>query len=253
MEKSDREFFIRLYLENKNLSDENKQLLINIFTNAIVSPEQSQLHQDCYCALFHLVAIFNELPDSDHRFMKYSQMVAQIKSLDQFVAMAEKIFNDNNHVTVIKFTSDGEYESQNPVPEAPNRNQTNLLDPEPDELDKHVNVLLPDKDSPKPSISTKHPWLPWVIAGLIIGFTVAAVVIASIASFGLVPASITVGAAIATAVSLTVTSTIAGGFIGAAIKRCKDFFANLNVYLCSRLWCFWVGGFYEVEFYFVKK
>ena len=32
-----------------------------------------------------------------------------------------------------------------------------------------------------------------------------------------------------------------------------DFFANLNVYLCSRIWCFLVGGFYEIEFHFVKE
>lgn len=24
--------------------------------------------------------------------------------------------------------------------------------------------------------------------------------------------------------------------------------ANLNLFLCERLWCYWVGGFYEVEF-----
>jgi len=29
-------------------------------------------------------------------------------------------------------------------------------------------------------------------------------------------------------------------------------FANLNPYLASRLWCFWVGGFDEIEFHFVK-
>jgi len=25
-------------------------------------------------------------------------------------------------------------------------------------------------------------------------------------------------------------------------------FANLNLFLCERLWCYWVGGFYEVTF-----
>jgi len=29
-----------------------------------------------------------------------------------------------------------------------------------------------------------------------------------------------------------------------------DFAANLSPYLCSRLWCFWVGGFEEMEFEF---
>ena len=33
-----------------------------------------------------------------------------------------------------------------------------------------------------------------------------------------------------------------------------DFFANLSPYFCSRIWCFWVGGFEEIEFVFrVKK
>jgi len=29
-----------------------------------------------------------------------------------------------------------------------------------------------------------------------------------------------------------------------------DFFANLSPLLCSRLWCYWVGGFEEIEFVF---
>jgi SAM-dependent methyltransferase len=28
--------------------------------------------------------------------------------------------------------------------------------------------------------------------------------------------------------------------------------ANLSPYMCSRLWCFWVGGFEEIEFHFEK-
>ncbi len=30
-----------------------------------------------------------------------------------------------------------------------------------------------------------------------------------------------------------------------------DFFANLSPYFCSRIWCFYVGGFEEIEFVFV--
>ena len=40
-------------------------------------------------------------------------------------------------------------------------------------------------------------------------------------------------------------SCVAGGLI--------DFFANLSPLLCSRLWCFWVGGFEEMEFVFIKR
>jgi SAM-dependent methyltransferase len=29
-----------------------------------------------------------------------------------------------------------------------------------------------------------------------------------------------------------------------------NFFANLHPYVCSRIWCFWVGGFEEVSFEF---
>ncbi len=32
-----------------------------------------------------------------------------------------------------------------------------------------------------------------------------------------------------------------------------DFLANLSPFFCSRVWCFWVGGFEEMEFTFVKK
>jgi len=32
-----------------------------------------------------------------------------------------------------------------------------------------------------------------------------------------------------------------------------NFFANLSPKLCSRFWCFWVGGFEEIEFVFIKK
>ena len=31
-----------------------------------------------------------------------------------------------------------------------------------------------------------------------------------------------------------------------------DFGANLSPLFCSRIWCYWVGGFYEIEFIFKK-
>lgn len=37
-----------------------------------------------------------------------------------------------------------------------------------------------------------------------------------------------------------------GSVAGAII----DFFANLSPIFCSRLWCFWVGGFEEYEIHF---
>jgi len=45
--------------------------------------------------------------------------------------------------------------------------------------------------------------------------------------------------------------TIMPGFVfhtANAVGKVIDFFANLSPYLCSRLWCFWVGGFEEIEF-----
>ena len=32
-----------------------------------------------------------------------------------------------------------------------------------------------------------------------------------------------------------------------------DLIAGISPFICSRLWCFWVGGFEEVEFYFIVK
>ena len=32
-----------------------------------------------------------------------------------------------------------------------------------------------------------------------------------------------------------------------------NWWANLSPFFCSRIWCFWVGGFEEVEFHFVVK
>jgi len=32
-----------------------------------------------------------------------------------------------------------------------------------------------------------------------------------------------------------------------------DFLANICPACCSRIWCFWVGGFEEIEFYFQKE
>lgn len=32
-----------------------------------------------------------------------------------------------------------------------------------------------------------------------------------------------------------------------------DFFANLSPVFCSRIWCFWVGGFEEIKYTFRKK
>lgn len=38
--------------------------------------------------------------------------------------------------------------------------------------------------------------------------------------------------------------------LGHGIGTIIDFFANLSPWLCSHLWCYWVGGFEEVEFVF---
>ncbi|MEQ8667508.1 MAG: class I SAM-dependent methyltransferase [Rhodospirillales bacterium] len=38
----------------------------------------------------------------------------------------------------------------------------------------------------------------------------------------------------------------------AAVGVVVDLFANLSPALCSRIWCFWVGGFEEIEFAFRK-
>ena len=37
------------------------------------------------------------------------------------------------------------------------------------------------------------------------------------------------------------------------INKVISFFANLSPGFCSRIWCFWVGGFEEIEFNFVCK
>jgi hypothetical protein len=43
-------------------------------------------------------------------------------------------------------------------------------------------------------------------------------------------------------------------FIGQTLGAVIDVFANLSPWVCSRLWCYWVGGFEEVEFVFkVRK
>ena len=41
--------------------------------------------------------------------------------------------------------------------------------------------------------------------------------------------------------------------MGKTLGKIFDFFANLSPYACSRIWCFWVGGFEEVEFIFLKR
>lgn len=41
-----------------------------------------------------------------------------------------------------------------------------------------------------------------------------------------------------------------GALVGGIVL---DFFANLSPIFCSRVWCFWVGGFEEIEFRFVCK
>jgi hypothetical protein len=42
------------------------------------------------------------------------------------------------------------------------------------------------------------------------------------------------------------------GFLRVA-SRMVSFFANLSPNFCSRIWCYWVGGFDEIEFHFQKK
>ena len=42
-------------------------------------------------------------------------------------------------------------------------------------------------------------------------------------------------------------------YLGSVLGIIIDFFANLSPFLCSRLWCFLVGGFEEIEFHFICK
>ena len=42
-------------------------------------------------------------------------------------------------------------------------------------------------------------------------------------------------------------------FIMRILNGIMNFFAKLSPKLCSRIWCFWVGGFEEIEFIFRKK
>jgi SAM-dependent methyltransferase len=39
-------------------------------------------------------------------------------------------------------------------------------------------------------------------------------------------------------------------YFGKAFGSFIDLFANLSPWFCSRIWCFWVGGFEEIEFIF---
>jgi SAM-dependent methyltransferase len=39
----------------------------------------------------------------------------------------------------------------------------------------------------------------------------------------------------------------------AFLGRILDFLANLSPFLCSRIWCYWVGGFEEIEFRFTSS
>jgi len=42
-------------------------------------------------------------------------------------------------------------------------------------------------------------------------------------------------------------------YLASAAGRLIDFIANLSPFLCSRIWCYWVGGFEQVEFEFIIK
>jgi SAM-dependent methyltransferase len=41
-------------------------------------------------------------------------------------------------------------------------------------------------------------------------------------------------------------------YAGLCIGIPLDFLANISPYACSRIWCFWVGGFEEVEYEFAR-
>lgn len=41
-------------------------------------------------------------------------------------------------------------------------------------------------------------------------------------------------------------------YILSGIGKIMDVVANLAPFFCSRIWCYWVGGFYEIEFVFRK-
>lgn len=42
-------------------------------------------------------------------------------------------------------------------------------------------------------------------------------------------------------------------YVASVLGWCFDLLANLSPFVCSKLWCFWVGGFEQVEFHFIIK
>lgn len=42
-------------------------------------------------------------------------------------------------------------------------------------------------------------------------------------------------------------------YISSGIGWIIDFFANISPIICSRIWCYWVGGFEEIEFVFIVE
>ncbi len=50
-----------------------------------------------------------------------------------------------------------------------------------------------------------------------------------------------------------VTLPLISFYFGLILGGILDFFANLSPFACSRLWCFLVGGFEEIEFRFICK
>jgi SAM-dependent methyltransferase len=47
--------------------------------------------------------------------------------------------------------------------------------------------------------------------------------------------------------------SFASFYFASILGSVLDFFANASPYFCSRIWCFWFGGFEEVEFHFSCK
>lgn len=256
MPQPDRQFFATLFNEKSGLPEAMKKFFMLAFADA--NPVIKNCHHynevcnilyddkvpsACFEKFLQLIESEGHNDDRCVAFLTLIQSIREIKQIDQANKFYNYVANMQSfdvlkeidaRVEAFKATSSSAQEIQ---ARSESGQPFYLSEPEDDfvlseNLRKHIDDPSPRQAQPTPP--KRNTWLPWILVGMAIGFVVAAAVVASIASFGIVPAGITLGVGIGAAVCLTTASTITGGFIGAFIKQCKDFFSPLNMTFATR-------------------
>ena len=232
MNKSDRLFFVKLFLGSFDLSENQRKLFM-----LVVGNEQSIILSVDEFNAFYLKTASLQLPDifsdildlynASQELLDDESLVALLTLIELYAVLVcdetiDKELLDHSIKAISSIDDIIERVKEFDAIISNNDSSPHIVLN--DEMHTNNDLRLPISASKPATFFEKHPWFKWALVGAAVAAVVAVAVFVSVASFGAVPAALGVGAAVGIAVGATLASSFIGGLIGVGIKYLKDKF-----------------------------